>query len=93
MKESDTRRAAALLVARDDLEDWRASLEIAKTEHPDHAIVAFDDIAVRNKDGEGHGWEGGLRLPRDIAIRMLLREAAAIAEELTALGIEAEAPA
>jgi len=94
MTEAKVRRVAELLAARDDLEIWRETLEESLTEHSAATMVSFGDINChepgRTDNKTLHGWDGDLLLPRDIAIRMLLREAAAISEELTALGVTVE---
>src|ERR1700687_1671122 len=98
MTEDNARRVCALLAARDELETWREMFEESIAAHPNHTMVAFCEPEVRKdtrycEEEDSEGWQGNLLLPRDIAIRMLLREAAAIAEELVALGIEAGVPA
>jgi hypothetical protein len=94
LNENDARRVADLLAARDEIEDWLVSLRASVTEHPESRMISFGDVAVLKPNRESEerdGWEGDLRVPRDIGIRMLewARDQAMVA--LGRLGVELDA--
>ena len=67
-------RIAALAQAVVDAKDWRETFEKKECQKPSHAIVAFgDDNCMQDSiDSDTmHGYDGWLRMPRDVAVEMM----------------------
>lgn len=64
-------RINALSQAVIDAQEWRRTFE--EVDGDQHAVVEFGDIGTGASVDEGanNGWEGSLRMPRDIAHEMM----------------------
>lgn len=64
-------RVNALSQAVIDAKEWRETFE--QNADADHAVVEFDEVNARKSvdDGTTYGFDGRLRMPRDIAIEMM----------------------
>lgn len=64
-------RSNALSQAIIDAKEWRETFE---NEDNNGAVVEFEEVYLRDRvnDSSSHGFEGSLRLPRDIAIEMMV---------------------
>lgn len=71
MTMADAIRLVALAQAVIDAKDWRETFE--QNEGDEHAIVQFDDIDLKASvdSGSAQGFDGSLRMPRDLAIEMM----------------------
>lgn len=83
------RKAAGLIVAMDTLETWAANLDQGSQPY-----IAFGEIDERDSydAARASAWDGELVLPREVALRMIMREIEGIRADLEALGISDSEP-
>jgi hypothetical protein len=94
MNLAHAKRIAALVRAKDTLEEWLDTLYQSQIDNKAARWTSFDITAVESENGDGdqHGWDGHMILPMDIAIRMLAHEIERCVAELTELGVDTTEP-
>ncbi len=84
---AELRSAADWLKVLDQAEDWLGSFR----DHAKKPFIEFGEVSETTQldgMGEGRGWDGGLIVPRDAAIGMMVWLEARAREELKKLGVQ-----